>query len=218
MNVTRASLYAGVAAVSLTAGAGWAGGHLAFAPGEGDFNWESFEAYAAANDFSGETVTITGPWTGLDAELFESVTAFFAEATGATVEYSGSDSFEQDLVIATQADTPPNIAVIPQPGLMADLAAAGELTPLGEDTAAWIGDNYAAGSSWVSLGTAAGPDGADALYGFFYKVDVKSLVWYSPEAFDEAGYDIPETMEDLLALSDQIVADGGTPWCIGLGS
>jgi alpha-glucoside transport system substrate-binding protein len=25
-------------------------------------------------------------------------------------------------------------------------------------------------------------------------------------------------MEDLLALSDKIVADGGTPWCIGLGS
>jgi alpha-glucoside transport system substrate-binding protein len=25
-------------------------------------------------------------------------------------------------------------------------------------------------------------------------------------------------MEDLIALSDKIVADGGTPWCIGLGS
>jgi len=81
-----------------------------------------------------------------------------------------------------------------------------------------VRENYAAGESWVSLGTAAGADGTEALYGFFYKVDVKSLVWYSPEAFDEAGYDIPETMEDLLALSQQIVDDGGTPWCIGLGS
>ena len=52
----------------------------------------------------------------------------------------------------------------------------------------------------------------------FYRVDLKSLVWYSPDAFDEAGYDLPETMEDLLALTDQIAADGGTPWCIGLGS
>ncbi len=25
-------------------------------------------------------------------------------------------------------------------------------------------------------------------------------------------------MEDLIKLSDQIVKDGGTPWCIGLGS
>ena len=28
----------------------------------------------------------------------------------------------------------------------------------------------------------------------------------------------PQTMEELKALTDKIVADGGTPWCIGLGS
>ena len=75
-----------------------------------------------------------------------------------------------------------------------------------------------AGESWVDLGSFTGPDGDDALYGFFYKVDVKSLVWYSPDQFFEAGYDIPETMEELKALTEQIVADGGTPWCIGLGA
>ncbi|MEM7613685.1 MAG: ABC transporter substrate-binding protein, partial [Pseudomonadota bacterium] len=58
----------------------------------------------------------------------------------------------------------------------------------------------------------------DELYGFFYKVDVKSQVWYSPENFEDAGYDVPETLEDLKALTEQIVADGETPWCIGLGS
>jgi alpha-glucoside transport system substrate-binding protein len=52
----------------------------------------------------------------------------------------------------------------------------------------------------------------------FFGTDVKSLVWYSPEAFDEMGYEIPQTMEELIALSDRIVEDGGTPWCIGLGS
>ena len=36
--------------------------------------------------------------------------------------------------------------------------------------------------------------------------------------FEEAGYKVPETMEDLKALTEKIVADGGTPWCIGLGS
>lgn len=214
----KTQLFASAAALALVAGAAQADGHLLFAPGDGGFNWESYEAFAAAHDLSGQTVTITGPWTGLDAELFDSMAAYFEEATGAAVEYSGSDSFEQDIVIATQADTPPNIAVFPQPGLMTDLAAAGELAVMGDETAAWLEENYAAGSSWVSLASAAGPDGSEGLYGFFYKVDVKSLVWYSPEAFDEAGYDVPETMEDLLALSDLIVEDGGTPWCIGLGS
>ena len=61
-------------------------------------------------------------------------------------------------------------------------------------------------------------DGNEALYGFFYKVDVKSLVWYIPENFEDAGYEVPETMEELKALTEKIVDDGGTPWCIGLGS
>jgi alpha-glucoside transport system substrate-binding protein len=81
-----------------------------------------------------------------------------------------------------------------------------------------VRENFAAGQSWVDLGTYAGPEGADDLYGLFYRVDVKSLVWYSPIAFDELGYEIPETMEELKALTDLIVEDGGTPWCIGLGS
>ncbi len=78
--------------------------------------------------------------------------------------------------------------------------------------------NYAAGQSWVDLGTKMGPDGQKHLYGFPYKIDVKSLVWYVPENFDDAGYKVPETMEELKALTEQIVEDGGTPWCIGLGS
>ena len=214
----KSRLYAGVAALALTAGAAHAQ-DLLFTPGENDaFNWDSFEAFSAAHDFSGQTVTIAGPWLQPDQSFLRNVMAYFEAATGATVNYSGSDSFEQDIVIATQAGSPPNIAVFPQPGLASDLAARGALSPLGDATANWVSENYAAGQSWVDLGTYAGPDGAEGLYGFFYKVDVKSLVWYSPEQFEEAGYDIPTTMEELKALSDQIVADGGTPWCIGLGS
>ena len=48
-------------------------------------------------------------------------------------------------------------------------------------------------------------------------LNLKSLVWYVPENFEDAGYEVPETMEELLALSEQMVADGETPWCIGLG-
>ena len=214
----KRTLSAGAAALALIAANGAnAAGHLMFAPGDGDFTWASFEALKS-QDLSGETVTVFGPWLGPDKDLVESVIAYFEEATGAEVEYSGSDSFETQIVIDTEAGSPPNIAVFPQPGLAADLAKKGLLSPLGDDTAAWVRDNYAAGQSWVDLGSYAGPDGDKALYGFFYKADVKSLVWYSPENFEDAGYEIPETMEDLKALTAQIVADGETPWCIGLGS
>lgn len=214
----KTTLFASAAALALTAGMAQADGHMVFAPGEGAFNWDSLEAFAAEHDLSGQTLEITGPWIGPDGELVESILTYFEEATGATVNYSGSDSFEQDIVIATQAGSAPNIAVFPQPGLASDMAALGLLTPLAEGTADWVRENYAAGDSWVSLGTYEDDAGEENLYGFFYKVDVKSLVWYSPEAFDEAGYEVPTSMEELIALSDQIVADGETPWCIGLGS
>ena len=165
-----------------------------------------------------EQLTVFGPWLGPDQENVEAVLNAFAEASGHDVRYSGSDSFEQQIVVDAEAGSAPNIAVFPQPGLAADFAKRGFLTPLADGTADWIRENYAAGQSWVDLGTYAGEGGDENLYGFFYKVDVKSLVWYVPENFEDAGYDVPETMEELQALADQMVADGETPWCIGLGS
>lgn len=199
-------------------GSGVARAELLFKPGEdARFNWESYEALKAT-DLSGKSVTLFGPWLGPDKELVENTMAYFEEATGIDVQYSGSDSFEQQIVIDSQAGSAPNVSVFPQPGLASDLAAKGFLTPLKAGAGEWLRDNYAAGQSWVDLGTFAGKDGAEDLYGFFYKVDVKSLVWYSPDNFEDAGYEVPQTMEELKALTEQIVADGGTPWCIGLGS
>ncbi|THD82999.1 carbohydrate ABC transporter substrate-binding protein [Aliigemmobacter aestuarii] len=212
----KAKLFAGAAALALVAGGAFAQ-DLRFAPGEdAKFNWASYEAFK--QDLSGQEITILGPWLGPDKDLVESVIAYFEAATGAKVNYNGSDSFEQQIVIDTEAGSPPDIAVFPQPGLARDLAAKGHLVDLGADTATWIRDNYAAGQSWVDLATFPGKDGNSGLFGFFYKVDVKSLVWYVPENFEDAGYEVPATMEDLKALTDKIVADGGTPWCIGLGS
>ena len=213
------ALLTGVATLALFAGAASAA-DLKFPVGEDSrFNWDSYNQFAEAHgDISGQTLTIFGPWLGPDKDLVESVIAYFEEATGADVQYSGSDSFEQQIVIDTQAGRPPNIAVFPQPGLAADLAAKGLLTKLPAEVGEFLTENYAAGQSWVDLSSYAGKDGEKALYAFPYKADVKSLVWYVPDNFDDAGYEVPETMEELKALTEQIVADGGTPWCIGLGS
>jgi alpha-glucoside transport system substrate-binding protein len=180
--------------------------------------YASVAAVALGSAAQAEQITVFGPWLGPDQANVEQVLAAFAEASGHDVRYTGSDSFEQQIVIDAEAGSAPNVSVFPQPGLAADMASRGFLTPLPDGTADWLLENYAAGQSWVDLGTYEGPDGNSDLYGFFYKVDVKSLVWYSPENFEDAGYEVPETMEDLIALSEQIVADGGTPWCIGLGS
>jgi alpha-glucoside transport system substrate-binding protein len=207
------------AALALLMAGGAAAADLKFKPGEDSkFNWQSFEDFKKGHDLKGQTLTIFGPWRGEDEALFKVVYAYFTEATGVEIKYSSSENYEQQIVIDTQAGSPPDVAILPQPGLIADLASKGYLTPLGDETQKWLLDNYAAGQSWVDLSTYKGKDGNAALFAFPYKIDVKSLVWYVPENFEDAGYEVPKTMEDLKALTEQIVADGGTPWCIGLGS
>jgi alpha-glucoside transport system substrate-binding protein len=172
----------------------------------------------AAGSASAEQVTVFGPWLGPDQQNVEAVLKVFAEKSGHDVRYVGSDSFEQQIVVDLEAGSAPNVAAFPQPGLASDMAARGFLTPLGDEVAGWLRENYAACDSWVALGTYKGKDGAENFYGFPYKTDVKSLVWYVPENFEDAGYEIPKSMEELKALTQKIVDDGGTPWCIGLGS
>lgn len=169
-------------------------------------------------DLKGETITVTCPWTGAEEGFFKKVVANFEKATGATVKHSCSQSSEQQIVIDIKAGSPSNISVFPQPGLAANMAAIGGLVPLGDKARDWVKTNYAAGSSWADLGTYKGKDGKSNFYGLFFNVNVKSLVWYIPENFKEKGYKVPKTMEELQDLTKKIAADGGKPWCIGLGS
>ncbi len=133
----KSMLFASAMAVALTAGTAQAGSHLLFAPGSGDFNWESYEALKSTQ-LNGEQVTVFGPWLGPDQKLVENVLAYFKEATGADVRYVGSDSMEQQIVIDAEAGSAPNVAVFPQPGLAADMAKRGFLSPLGSETADWV--------------------------------------------------------------------------------
>jgi alpha-glucoside transport system substrate-binding protein len=213
----KTRLLASAAALALLSGAAGAQ-DLKFPVGEGAFNWDSYKAFDEAYNLDGQSISIFGPWRGEDQVLVESMLAYFTAASGVKVNYSSSEGYEQQIVIDAQAGSPPDVAVLPQPGLIGDLAAKGLILPLGDATTAWLSENYGAGPSWAALGTYKGPDGTPALYAFPYKADVKSLVWYSPDNFADAGYTVPTTMEELKALTEKIVADGGTPWCIGLGS
>ena len=123
-------LLGGAAVLTLASGSAQAA-DLMFAPGEGAFNWGSYEEFKAAHQLDGEQITVFGPWLGPDQELFESVLAYFAEATGADVRYTGSDSFEQQIVVDLEAGSAPNVAVFPQPGLASDMAKRGFLAPIG---------------------------------------------------------------------------------------
>ncbi len=166
----------------------------------------------AEEKVEGATVTIFTPAGDEQARVFEQNFVNFEAETGIDVVVEITGDFESIARVRCEAGDPHDIYNFPQPGLMADIAGTGCLTDLTEFID--MGDMQAQyAQSWIDMLTVDG-----GVYGVWHGVDVKSLVWYPKAAFDAAGYQVPETWDDLLALSDQIVADGGTPWCIGIES
>ncbi len=154
------------------------------------------------------SVTIMVVWGGTELEAFEATLAPFEQETGidVQVESVGRD-LPTVLVTRVEAGNPPDVAALPNPGQMAEFVAEGALASLD------FLDLSDHPQAFVDLGSVGG-----SVYGIFISADLKSLVWYNKKAFESAGYEIPNTWGELMALSDQIRADGGTPWCIGLES
>jgi len=160
-------------------------------------------------DGDGE-VTISGPETGAEADGFQAALDVFSEESGIDASYSGSRDFETQIRVAAEGGDLPDIAVIPQPGLVTDLEE--QITAVPEATLDAHMDEFDPYLFELVTG-----EGGDVL-GVPNKGDVKSLVWYSPSVFEEGGYEIPETFEDLMSLADTMKEDGLTPWCIGIES
>ncbi len=158
------------------------------------------------------TVTITGPERDeSEAGAIQDVLSAWGAENGIDVTYTGSADWESEINVAVEADTAPDISFFPQPGKLADFARAGNLVALPDDVAGNVSGNWDEGS-W-SFGTVDGTQ-----FGIPAKTDLKSLVWYQPARFAEAGYEVPETLDDLKALADQAAADGIKPWCVGIES
>ncbi|MEM9746570.1 MAG: ABC transporter substrate-binding protein [Actinomycetota bacterium] len=155
-------------------------------------------------------VTIFGPETEGELEAFRASMAPFTEATGIEVEIAGDQGFAEQIGVQVDGGSAPDIAIFPQPGRVVDFARSCDLVPLADNVADVVQENF---GGFADLGVVDG-----VLVGVPNKTDVKSLMWYSPTAFDEKGYSIPTTHDELVALMDQAVADGVTPLCIGIGS
>lgn len=167
---------------------------------------------AAQEDLSGQSVTIFGAFTDpSEVAAMNSVFDSLIAETGMSVVYEGASDFEVLVNARLEAGDPPDIACFPQPGLMNRFAgpAIDLSTYMDMD---YLLEQY--DQSWLDMGTS--PDGK--LIGIWTRIIVKSLVWYNPQMFADFGYEVPSTWDELLALSDQIVADGGVPWSISMES
>ena len=198
------------------------------AGGTGSASATGCAAYQAYQGHKGSTVTISSSLTGTEAERFEASVAEFEKCTGIDVAHTGTTELRSQLLNGSGAnlstssgaspssqDNPenlPDLAIVPQPAMVAELVDTGVVHPLPNK----VNSNVEAGwdRHWIQVGIHA-----SVPYGAPLMVSLKSLVWYSPDAFAKAGYEVPDTWAELEALTSKIRSDhpdgSVTPWCVG---
>ncbi|MET8004106.1 ABC transporter substrate-binding protein [Nonomuraea glycinis] len=165
---------------------------------------EASPTQAAAKTLEGVSLEVAAKWTGEEQKNFEQVLKAFSDKTGAKVTYAstGEDTGAY-LGPRIQGGSPPDVAILPQPGLVQQYADQKALKPLTADVTKEIDANYT--PYWKELGSADGQ-----VYGVLIKAAHKSLVWYRSQSFEDAGVQPPTTWDELLKAS-QTIADSGTP-------
>jgi alpha-glucoside transport system substrate-binding protein len=160
----------------------------------------------------GQTVQIAGGITGGEADALNESFAQFTEDTGIKVVYTGDKSFEGNIVTKVAGGSAPDIAIVPQPGLLQSLIETGEVQPASDAVSANVDEYWS--EDWKNYGSADG-----TFYAAPMLANVKGYVWYSPASFAEWGVEIPKTWDDLMTLTQTIKdATGTAPWCAGFAS
>jgi alpha-glucoside transport system substrate-binding protein len=159
-------------------------------------------------------VTILVAWSGTELNAFEDtvIRGFEAANPGTTVQVESTRALETELNADLQQGDPPDIAALPSIGAIGQYAAQGALQPLDGLIA-----NRAYGPPWSSL---IRPHSAGPIYAVPVKADVKSLLWYDPQALrqDAPGARPPATLPQLTALTQRLARAGHHPWCLAVSS
>jgi alpha-glucoside transport system substrate-binding protein len=177
-------------------------------PGEGKAECEQLTQFG---DLTGKEVTVYTSIVAPEDKPHIDSWKVFEDCTGADVKYEGSKEFETQLQVRVQSGNPPDIAYVPQPGLLQTLVKTGKVVEAPDTVAANVDKWF--GEDWKSYGSVDGK-----FYAAPLGANVKSFVWYSPKMFAENGWEIPTTWDDMLTLSDTIAATGIKPWCAGIES
>ncbi|MFJ9951978.1 ABC transporter substrate-binding protein [Kitasatospora sp. NPDC091207] len=160
---------------------------------------------------SGSTVTIFASILSPESDNLEKSWAEFSKCTGIKISYEGSNDFESQLPVRVTGGNAPDFAIIPQPGLLAQMVKSGKVA---KPPAQTVANQEKWSPVWKTYGSVNG-----TFYAAPMSANMKSLVWYSPKAFQQAGYAVPQSWADLMALSDRIAKAGaGKPWCGGIAS
>ncbi|MDF2575465.1 MAG: sugar transporter substrate-binding protein [Agromyces sp.] len=174
-----------------------------------DVDCGDYEEYGTFEDAE---VTVGGTILDLEADRLVESWADFETCTGISVDYQGSSEFEAQIAVLAEGGNAPDVGIVPQPGLLQRLAVGGWLIPASEAVEANVDEWWS--EDWKQYGTHDG-----TFYAAPLMASIKGYIWYSPAEFEDKGYEVPETLDDLTALSEEIAAEGEhKPWCVGLES
>src|SRR5256885_6385668 len=137
---------------------------------------------------SGTTVTMFASIVSPESDSLQKSWADFSSCTGIKISYEGSNDFESQLPVRVGGGNAPDFAIIPQPGLLQQMVKTGKVVKPPQQT---VTNESKWNSVWKSYGTVKG-----TFYAAPMSANMKSLVWYSPKAFAQAGYKVPTTWAD----------------------
>jgi hypothetical protein len=154
------------------------------------------------------TISIIAKWTGAEQDSFMAVLEPFKKANpDVTIKYQGAgDNAAQIVSTAVAGGNPPDMATLPQPGLMKQFATSGKLKPI-TFARGIVAKNFA--PDWIKIGSVNGK-----LYGLFFKVSNKSTVWNNVKSFKDAGVTAPKSWPQFLRAGNTLRASGVTPYSI----
>jgi alpha-glucoside transport system substrate-binding protein len=153
----------------------------------------------------GDTVSMLYQWSGQEEQKISEILAPLADACG--IVFQPESTRDQALLdTKVQAGTPPDVAFWT---LAAAIRYRDQLQAMDELGA--VAENYA--DFFVATGTID-----DKWVALPVKADIKTIIWYSPIVFEAKGYEVPATWDELVALVDQMVANGDVPWSMGFES
>lgn len=164
---------------------------------------------AGYGDLRGSHLQVLAVWSGVEQRRFARVLQVFERSTGVSVSYASAGySVPATLQSWLAAGRRPDVAFLPQPGLLRSYAAQHLLVPLDSTVVSAVDQNY--DPIWRRLGSAGGK-----LYGVWFKAANKSLIWYNENVFERLGAVPPDDMSGLVALAHKITKSGTAAFSVG---
>jgi alpha-glucoside transport system substrate-binding protein len=168
---------------------------------------------ADGEDVRGDPIVMFGPYRGAEADRLVDSLEEYAESAGVEIRYTGSTDFVSDLQRRIDSADAPDIAFVPQPGVVDQLVDDESIFPLDDATSRQLVENYD-----PAVREIADSGGVD--YAVPFRRTMKSVVWFRRDVFEAEGWALPTTLDELEVLSARITnAERGiAPWCFSISA